>query len=81
MFSKIGKNTKVYQILSKIHILGKGILLTKKTPAASLKRREWTNPYENLSISINIGFYRILVLNKLLYNNYIALAIVPSWGE
>ena len=29
----------------------------------------------------SINWYALLVLNRVLYINYIALAIVPSWGE
>ena len=32
-------------------------------------------------VLITINQYTLLVLNKHLYSNYMALAIVPSWGE
>ena len=32
------------------------------------------------TISINLVIY-VIVLNRALYINYIALALVPSWGE
>ena len=65
---------------------------TQKTFAASLRCRKWGlgipihiqirlilnhMPF----IAIHIDWYSQLVLNMVAYINYIALAIVPSWGE
>ena len=36
---------------------------------------------EMLSKSMNTGHCTILVSNRVLYIDYIGLAIVPSWGE
>ena len=56
----------------------------KKQKEASLKRCEHglglPIHMKMLLIFIEIGYYTVLILNRALQSNYIALAIGPSWG-
>ena len=57
-----------------------------RAPAASLRRHKWglgtSIHIKKLLILINIGDSTILlVLSKVIYIDYIAVSIVPPWGE
>ena len=70
-------------MLTKTVILKKGVSVNKqKVPAASLQRRKWglglPIHIKMLSILSNILYYIIFVINRVLYTNYIGLAIVLS---
>ena len=68
----------------------KYVVLGKQNCAASLKRSKWglgtsihiemqCNWINMQCIAGNMYSYTLLTLNKVLYTNHIALAIIPSW--
>ena len=91
----ISTSYKYCPVFYKKHIcLFKARLLakTKKVSAAILKRRKWGLGIQihvissfilidMLVMAMNFDWYTLLVLNRALYTNYIALAIVPSWAD